>query len=217
MDARRRSTLRSVVATLAPDDARVERVTAYATAAIDGLTPQRRAELYGLLDLLLLPMRANDFARAQTLRALARSPIAKLRTGFAALKRLALFLAYAESEPGDENPTWARIGYPGPRNDRATTDTPLELALARDGETLAADVVVIGSGAGGGVAASAFARAGLRVIVLEAGAAFDARTFRQREIDMADLYLDGALTATHDLGVAILAGATLGGGTTVNW
>lgn len=218
MKESRRSTLRSVVATFSPDDARVDRATAYASAAIDGLTPGRRGELEQLLDLLALPMRANETVRSLTLRALADSPIAKLRSGFAALKRLSLFLAYAESEPGSDNPMWARVGYPGPRDDRGSfSESPLPLSTARDGERLRADVVVIGSGAGGGVAASAFARAGKRVIVLEAGGAFDATTFRQREIDMSELYLDGGLTSTKDLGVAILAGATLGGGTTVNW
>ena len=34
---------------------------------------------------------------------------------------------------------------------------------------------------------------------------------------MEQLYLDRGMTATRDLAVAILAGATLGGGTTVNW
>ncbi len=34
---------------------------------------------------------------------------------------------------------------------------------------------------------------------------------------MHGLYLDHGTTATRDLGIAILAGGTLGGGTTVNW
>ena len=34
---------------------------------------------------------------------------------------------------------------------------------------------------------------------------------------MQALYLDRGMAATRDLGVAILAGATLGGGTAVNW
>lgn len=217
MDARHLTTLRAIVATFAPEDARIDRVTHYAAEAIDGLTPGRAAELRQLLDLLALPMRGSEKIRAATLRALANSPVAKLRSGYQALKRLALFLAYAESDDGNPNPTWDRIGYPGPRDDRAYDDATLPLAIARDGETVHADVVVIGSGAGGGVAASAFARAGKRVIVLEAGAAFNAQSFRQREIDMSALYLDAGLTSSKDLGVAILAGATLGGGTTVNW
>ncbi|MBC5809906.1 MAG: GMC family oxidoreductase, partial [Candidatus Eremiobacteraeota bacterium] len=58
---------------------------------------------------------------------------------------------------------------------------------------------------------------GKRVVVLEAGGACAAQDFTQREIAFGDLYLEGGLCATRDLGVAILAGATLGGGTTVNW
>ena len=217
MDPRHLTTLRAVVATFAPEDARIDRVTQYAAGAIDGLSPGRAAELRQLLDLLALPMRGSEKIRAATLRALANSPIAQLRSGYQALKRLSLFLAYAESDDGNPNPTWERIGYPGPRDDRAFDDATLPLTVARDGETVHADVVVIGSGAGGGVAASAFARAGKRVIVLEAGGAFAAQSFRQREIDMSALYLDAGLTSSKDLGVAILAGATLGGGTTVNW
>ncbi len=216
-DIRRRETLRAVVETFAPSDARIDRVTEYAAAAIDGLSAGRAADLRALLDLLAVPMRGGEAVRAATLRALGHSPVAKMRSGFAALKRLSLFLAYAESDDGEANPTWARIGYPGPRGDRGFDDAALPLTLARDGEIVAADVVVIGSGAGGGVAASAFARAGKRVVVLEAGGAYDARAFRQREIDMSALYLDAGLTSSQDLGVAILAGATLGGGTTVNW
>ena len=34
---------------------------------------------------------------------------------------------------------------------------------------------------------------------------------------MSELYLDAGLTSTHDLGIVDLAGAALGGGTTVNW
>ncbi len=217
MDARRRATLRNVIATFAPADARIERVTEHAARAIDGLTPRRRTEVHRLLDLLWLPMMAGDATRAALLKLLARSPAARLRAGFAALKRLSLFLAYAESEPGDENPAWARIGYPGPRGDAHAVADSLPLAIARDGEQISADVVVIGSGAGGGVIASAFAHAGKQVAVLEAGDAYGAGDFTQRELMMSQLYLDGGLASSSDLGVAILAGSAVGGGTTVNW
>jgi choline dehydrogenase-like flavoprotein len=206
-----------VVSTFVPHDARIDRVTELAAEALDSVSPKRRAEAYLLLDLLELPMRLNDDSRAGTLLLFAHSPVPKLRTAFATLKRLSLFLAYAESAPGDENPTWARIGYPGPRTDAGADDPQLPLATARSGERVDADVVIIGSGAGGGVAAASFARAGKRVVVLEAGGAYDARTFSQREVATSDLYLDRGLTASQDLGVAVLAGATLGGGTTVNW
>jgi choline dehydrogenase-like flavoprotein len=217
MNQRRRGTLRKVVETFAPDDARIERITELAAGAVDGLTPRRRCELQRLLDVLWLPMKTRDSSRAAFLRMLANSPVTQLRAGFAAMKRLTLFLAYAESEHAGENPTWKRIGYPGPRSDAHAVISPLPLATASDGERVRADVVVIGSGAGGGVVASVFARAGKRVVVLEAGGAYDARRFTQRELMTSELYLDAGLTSTHDLGVAILAGATLGGGTTVNW
>lgn len=77
--------------------------------------------------------------------------------------------------------------------------------------------MVIGSGAAGGVVASSFARAGKRVVVLEAGAAFAPAAFTQRELMTAGLYLEGGLASSSDLGIVLLAGATLGGGTTVNW
>jgi choline dehydrogenase-like flavoprotein len=217
MNSARAATLRAVVETLAPPGARIDRITSLASQTIDERSPARRAELGQLLDLLRLPMLATHATRAGVLLALAGSPVAKLRTGFNALKRLTLLLAYAEGAPGDDNPLWAACGYPGPRNDRSTYDTVLPLTAAREGERVSADVVVIGSGAGGGLVAGAFARAGKRVVVLEAGAAFDATTFTQRETSLADLYLDGGNTASKDLGVTILAGGTLGGGTTINW
>jgi choline dehydrogenase-like flavoprotein len=214
---RRRATLQSLVETLAPRDARVERVVALAVDAIDSLGAGRRDDLNRFLDLLWLPMRATHATRAGVLLALASSPVALLRSGYFALARLTLYLAYAESDVASPNPTWSRIGYPGPRGDGGANDPPLPFAEASAGERITADVVVVGSGAGGGVAASAFARAGKRVVVLEAGAAFDANAVTQRELAMSQMYLDAGLTSSHDLGVTILAGATLGGGTTVNW
>jgi choline dehydrogenase-like flavoprotein len=216
MNDRRRATLRTIVATFAPDDARIDRVTQYAVAAFDALSSRRRAALERLLDLLWLPLKSPS-ARAPVLRMFANSPVPELRTGFAALKRLSLFLAYAESEPGCENPTWTRIGYPGPRKDASTVTPTPALATAHDGERVRADVVVVGSGAGGGVIASSFARAGKRVVVLEAGGAWQTGGLAQREIATSELYLDAGLAASDDLAIVILAGATLGGGTTVNW
>ncbi|HEY1866802.1 MAG TPA: hypothetical protein VGG70_00805, partial [Candidatus Cybelea sp.] len=118
MNARRRATLRNVICAFAPADARIDRITELAAQAVDGLSPHRRNELLRLLDLLWLPMKGGDPMRWATLTLLAVAPVAALQTGFAALKRLALFLTYGESAPGDKNPLWRRIEYPGPCEDR---------------------------------------------------------------------------------------------------
>lgn len=217
LSAKRRATLLAIVETFAPPDARVDRVTDLAVEAIESLSRQRRQEMELMLSLLAVPMRMARGRREAALAWLADAPAAKLRSGFAALKRLALFLAYAESEQLSENPTWSRIGYPGPRSDRTVVEMLPPLSYAVPDEIVEADVVVIGSGAGGGVAAATLARAGKRVVVIEAGGAYAAQDFSQRELAIADLYLQRGLAATKDVGISILAGATLGGGTTVNW
>ncbi len=147
---------------------------------------------------------------------MAMSPIPDLRTGFAALVRLALFLAYSSDDAGERNALWARIDYPGPLHDLPIGSAPHPRTDEVPPDRV--DVIVIGSGAGGGAAASAFARAGLRVAVFEAGPWPDAVARRQSERDaFAELYLESGLSASDDLGVSILAGACVGGGTAVNW
>ena len=93
----------------------------------------------------------------------------------------------------------------------------MPFAITAD-STLDCDVVVIGSGAGGGVIAGELARAGKSVVLLEKGAYLNEADFTQREDDgMRRLYDAGGLTATHDLGLVLLQGSCLGGGTVVNY
>ena len=176
------------------------------------------------LVMLWLVRRARGFRgltpaeRERALLALATSPVAPLRQGFQGLKRLTTFLAYALPGPAGENPAWRAIGYAPSPNPPVVHAAPLRLTTISASVQIDADVCVIGSGAGGGVAAAILAAAGRRVVVLEAGPGLQAEDFDQHELaGMQALYLDRGMTATRDLGVAILAGGALGGGTTVNW
>ncbi|MGA1431104.1 MAG: GMC family oxidoreductase N-terminal domain-containing protein, partial [Candidatus Limnocylindrus sp.] len=144
-----------------------------------------------------------------------------LRSAASALRKLLCFLAYADAdEPGDAKlPTrLTSIGY-NPKPNAATRDSSNVFAFdPQQAQRIAVDVLVIGSGAGGGSIARDLARAGKRVMVIEAGALYNERTFPTKERDAYErLYLDSGFTATDDAHIAILAGGTVGGGTTVNW
>ena len=192
--------------------------------------PDQLAQVRRLLHTLERPLairlligRAQPFStlpqpeRERALRAMATSRVPLLRTGFQGLKRLATLLFYSLTDAAGTNATWPTIGYRPSSNPPALQPLVQVTALTAP-TTVACDVCVIGSGAGGSVVAAELAAAGKRVLVLEAGSGQQAPDFDQHEfVGMQQLYLDQGLTATRDLGVAILAGATLGGGTTVNW
>jgi choline dehydrogenase-like flavoprotein len=84
---------------------------------------------------------------------------------------------------------------------------------------LEADVIVVGSGAGGGTVASELVKGGFSVIVLEKGPYFRADTFQQwTEGEALSSTMDkGALLASKDNNIAVLSGSCVGGGTTINW
>ena len=84
--------------------------------------------------------------------------------------------------------------------------------------TLEADVVIIGTGAGGGVSAEILTQRGLKVILIEAGKLMSSDDFTLNEGEAyRDLYQEGAMRATKDAGMTILQGRTVGGTTVVNW
>ncbi len=84
--------------------------------------------------------------------------------------------------------------------------------------TLAADVAIVGTGAGGGTAAEILSRAGLRVVMIEEGPYQSARDFSGLEADAYPaLYWDSANRKSRDQAVTILQGRAVGGGTVVNW
>ena len=93
-----------------------------------------------------------------------------------------------------------------------------DCARLADDLVMEADVVIVGSGAGGGVTAEILAQAGLRVLIVEEGALKSSSDFKMREADAYPaLYQESAARKTRDKGINILQGRTVGGGTTVNW
>ena len=86
-------------------------------------------------------------------------------------------------------------------------------------KTITADVVIVGSGAGGGTVAqelAPLASDGKRVLVLERGPRFRDEEFNGRELEMADaLYLDGGGFLTADGAMTLAVGQGYGGSTVV--
>jgi choline dehydrogenase-like flavoprotein len=161
--------------------------------------------------------------RETVLRRMSTSALPFNRQAFQALKRSALFIFYAASSMpamAGQNPSWAAIGYTPnlvPAAGRAVQKPIHALQVDRDLE-LSADVVVIGSGAGGAVVAAELAAAGSDVIVLEMGDYLNEADFTGNEAEMTRrLFLGRGLLTTNDLGITVLAGSCLGGGTVVNW
>ncbi len=85
-------------------------------------------------------------------------------------------------------------------------------------ETIDADVCIVGSGAGGAVAAANLQAAGLKVVVLEEGGYFTQTRFRMLEREaFQNLYQEGGARTTRDASLVILQGKAVGGTTVVNW
>jgi choline dehydrogenase-like flavoprotein len=218
--------LRAVAATLVPEGAAdlAERV-AEKVAALP--RPADRAELDLLLRLfesrvanLLLAGTARPFSalppagRERYLRAWAASRLGPRRKAFQALKRLVTVTHY--TTPGAAR----TLGYPGPLGPPPDTPKPIRpLAIQGGADTsLTCDVVIVGSGAGGAVVAAELAAAGRDVVVLEKGGYRNEADFTHEEGAALERLYDGSgLLATRDLGFVILQGATLGGGTVVNY
>ncbi|HEX7644720.1 MAG TPA: GMC family oxidoreductase [Burkholderiaceae bacterium] len=84
--------------------------------------------------------------------------------------------------------------------------------------TMEADVVIVGTGAGGGVTAEILALSGLKVVMIEEGALKSSKDFKMREAQAyPTLYQESAARKTKDKAINILQGRTVGGSTAVNW
>ena len=222
-DGARRARLAAAALDLAADPAQVRQLK-----LVLGAFESRAANL-------LLTGRAVRFsdldqpAREAYLLAWATSRIPQRRTVYQGLKRLLAFLAYADPGEGGDNPRLAAIGFdagPEPVTDDPTPIEPVDVAslagpASRPADVplvLEADVVVVGSGAGGGVIAADLAHAGRSVVVLEAGPFVPEPRMPTDELSAFDrLYLNHGFNVSWDASVMTLAGTGVGGGTLVNW
>lgn len=99
------------------------------------------------------------------------------------------------------------------------TRKPLLVLSGRDidAETISADVVIIGTGAGASIVARGLIAAGREVLMIERGDHVDPSSFNEDEMDMMSrLYADGALQQSQDFRFRVLQGSCVGGTTVVN-
>lgn len=156
--------------------------------------------------------------RTAVLQTWGNSRFSKRRQAFQSLKRLTMFLFYALMPDGKPNPTWPVFEYPGPPTQSVNIPRHIKPLRIEYPTTIETEVLIIGSGAGGGVVAGELSQAGVDVVVVEKGGYFAEKDYKGQELaGFNDLYeKDGGLT-TDDLSMSILAGTCLGGGTTINW
>jgi choline dehydrogenase-like flavoprotein len=169
-----------------------------------------------------VPGRFSDLSqeqREQVLLSWADSRSPQRRAVFQALRKGALLFYYmVPGRDGGRNPAWDAIGYDGPLG-KLDGAPPKRLTVTHVGQDarLDCDVVVVGSGAGGGATAGVLAAAGLDVIVVESGDYYDDADFDGSELAAFTKYYAAAPSGTVDQSVTLIAGACLGGGTVVNY
>ena len=204
---------------------------------IDGNKPQEIGmALYGLLAVLGGPffLAAPPAIRKNLIRRRLKNSRIDLFQDIARTKGVILAGYYGHWQPGDEeenfdNPVFADLNFelPAQRDRSALGERPVRREPCRDltakifvgheaipEET---DVIVIGSGAGGAVAAAAVADEGHEVLIVEAGRHYPSSRITHEEARMtARLFKDGALQTTSDRDIIVFQGRVVGGSTVIN-
>lgn len=132
-----------------------------------------------------------------------------------------------DQEANADNPVLAQIGFTLPRyRDRSAPGAvAIEPYPGRDltqadmlGEAPdEAGVIVIGSGAGGAVAAATLAAQGHDVLVVEAGPFYPSSKLNHREWEMtARLFVGGGVQTSRDHDIVVFQGRVVGGSTVIN-
>jgi choline dehydrogenase-like flavoprotein len=172
------------------------------------------------------PGARRDFVAKRFVRDIAYGRVHLARRLIQAMFRLSSQMAYL-GYYGDPR-TFDSVGY-RPFTQRERFDEELRQVPASlprldcvshaelNGDTIEADAVVIGSGAGGAIVAYRLAEAGRRVLVLERGLHLHPSEFEEDEVrQISNLYADGALQLSRDFSFQVLQGMCVGGSTVVN-
>jgi len=135
-----------------------------------------------------------------------------------------------QEDANRSNPVLNAIGYtlPTHRTRAGTPDDPdianvsnrdldHSVFVGEDAMPDTVEVVVIGSGAGGAVAAANLSDQGYEVMVIEAGRHRPSTSISTHELAMsATLFKDGAIQTTRDRDIIVFQGRVVGGSTVIN-
>src|SRR5215211_1177925 len=161
--------------------------------------------------------RASVSARQRYLRDLERDG-SRLRRDLLLFLKVLVGLGYANDIRVEESVGYRwRCGVAEGAEPDAARDASLG-DLEPNGAAEECDVIIVGSGAGGAVAATVLAESGLDVLVLEAGPHLDRTSFPSEPIAaIAALYRDGGLTiADGRPSIPTPVGRAVGGTTVIN-
>ncbi|MBD2842728.1 GMC family oxidoreductase N-terminal domain-containing protein [Erythrobacter rubeus] len=136
----------------------------------------------------------------------------------------------AEEDANRANPVLDSLGFTLPRHrtragtpddpaieEHTANDLPDTVFVGEDAIPSSVEVVVIGSGAGGAVAASNLADQGYEVLIVEAGPYLPSSRISPHEARMSStLFKGGAIQTTSDRDIVVFQGRTVGGSTVIN-
>jgi choline dehydrogenase-like flavoprotein len=205
-------------------------VSAHVAEALEQIDPAKRNAFRFFLRLLENPLfiagvssRAARFSRLphsnreKILQRLARSAVPQFRTAYQGARRLVMLHTYAANGSPESDALLSAIGYE-PELNRKATAPHIPISTPGTESTFECDVCVVGSGAAGSVVAAELAASGQNVLVVEAGTEWSGPDYDQHELTgMRRLFREGGASGTRDLSMSLVAGACIGGGTTVNW
>ena len=123
-----------------------------------------------------------------------------------------------------DNPVLEQIGFtlPGhraraPINRFLARELTHEAFIGHDAIPDSAEIIIIGSGAGGATAAAALSAKGHKLLIIEAGPHKPASQITHQEARMtASMYVDGGLQTSKDKDIILFQGRVVGGSTLIN-